>query len=193
MGLKIEETEIQNLVVITPQIHCDHRGAFSEIFRQDNLKGLGFHKEFIQDNESSSTKKGTLRGLHFQAPPFAQDKLVRVIHGAILDVAVDIRTGSPTFGHHIAIELSSENRKQLLIPTGFAHGFITVQPDTIVSYKVTNYYAPEYDSGIIWNDDDLAINWPCHKSGPTLSDKDLHLGKFSDLPHNLFPFSDFSF
>lgn len=191
MSLKIKKTKIQNVSIITPSVHSDPRGSFSEVFRKDNLNELGFHKEFIQDNESHSTKVGTLRGLHFQTPPFAQDKLVRVIHGAILDVAVDIRTGSPTFGRHLAVELSSENRKQLLIPAGFAHGFITTRPDTIVTYKVTKYYAPEYDSGIIWNDDNLTIDWSCNN--PILSDKDLSLPKFSDLPPDLFPFSDFSF
>jgi dTDP-4-dehydrorhamnose 3,5-epimerase len=192
MPLNIEKTEIENILLITPKIFGDSRGYFSETFRSDELAHMGFTKNFIQDNQSLSATPFTLRGLHFQTPPFAQDKLVRVNQGSIIDVAVDIRSGSPTYGKHVAVELSASNFKQLLVPAGFAHGFITLEPDTIVSYKVTNYYSPECDSGIIWDDPDLNIPWPSDQK-PVLSVKDAVLSTFKDLPHNLFPFKDFTF
>lgn len=192
MPLDIQITKLPNVLVLTPQISGDDRGYFTETFRADELAAAGFKKPFIQDNQSLSVTPNTLRGLHFQTPPFAQDKLVRVSQGSILDIAVDIREGSPTYGQHVGVELSAENFKQLLVPAGFAHAFLTLEPDTIVSYKVTNLYAPECDSGIIWNDPDLGIEWPNSKT-PILSDKDAQLGLFKDLPNGLFPYKDFSF
>ena len=192
MPLEITKTLLPNVLILSPKIFGDHRVYFTETFRADELADAGFTKEFIQDNQSLSATPNTLRGLHFQKPPYAQDKLVRVNQGSIIDVAVDIRSGSPTYGQHVAVELSAENFKQLLVPAGFAHGFITLEPDTIVSYKVTNYYSPECDSGIIWNDPDLSIKWPSDQD-PVLSGKDAELGLFKDLPTDLFPYKDFSF
>ena len=194
MPLSIHSTKIKNVLEITPQIFGDSRGYFSETFRSDQLAEKGFTKEFIQDNQSLSSDPYTLRGLHFQTGPHAQDKLVRVLQGSILDVAVDIRSGSPTYGQHVAVTLTAENFKQLLVPAGFAHAFLTLEPDTLVAYKVTDYYSPECDSGIIWNDPDLAINWPLAEGcQPQLSEKDAQLGSFKDLPDNLFPFQDYTF
>lgn len=192
MPLQIHQTALPNAFILSPKIFGDHRGYFTETFRADELTDAGFTKEFIQDNQSLSATPNTLRGLHFQKPPYAQDKLVRVNQGSIIDVAVDIRSGSPTYGQHLAVELSAENFKQLLVPAGFAHGFITLEPDTIVSYKVSNYYSPDCDSGIIWNDPDLNIKWPSDQE-PVLSGKDTELGLFKDLPSDLFPYKDFSF
>jgi dTDP-4-dehydrorhamnose 3,5-epimerase len=194
MPLEITKTEIENVLVILPKVFGDNRGYFSETFRSDQLADVNFNKEFIQDNQSLSAQAFTLRGLHFQKPPYAQDKLVRVIQGSILDVAVDIRSGSPTYGKYVAVELTGENFKQLLVPAGFAHAFLTLEENTIVSYKVSEYYAPECDSGILWNDADLNIAWPI-PSGvePILSQKDAVLGAFKDLPEGLFPFQEFKF
>jgi dTDP-4-dehydrorhamnose 3,5-epimerase len=178
---------IAGLFRIEPKKFADHRGFFSETFRETALAGAGFHKRFVQDNHSLSTTAGTLRGLHFQKPPHAQAKLIRVLRGRILDMAVDIRGGSPDFGRHVAVELSAETGHQLLVPEGFAHGFITLEPDTEVFYKVTDYYAPESDSGIFWNDPDLAIDWQW-PGEPVISDKDAALTPLSDLPAGLFSF-----
>ena len=160
MPLTIQNTKLSNVLILKPKVFKDDRGYFTETFRADELAEVGFKKEFIQDNQSLSTTPNTLRGFHFQIPPYSQDKLVRVNQGSILDITVDIRTGSPTYGQHISIELSAQNFKQLLIPSGFAHAFLTLEAHTIVSYKVTSPYAPECDSGIIWNDPDLNIEWP---------------------------------
>ena len=156
-------TKIPDVVIIEPQIHGDDRGYFVETFREDKLEEfLGYKINFCQDNESKS-KKGVLRGLHYQLAPYAQTKLVRVIQGRVLDIAVDIRKGSPTFGHHISVELTSENKKQLLVPRGFAHGFIVLEDDTIFAYKVDNYYSQINDRGIAFDDIDLEINWIINK------------------------------
>lgn len=192
MPLAIQKTKLSNVIILTPKVFKDNRGYFTETFRADELAKVGFKKEFIQDNQSFSSTPNTLRGFHFQTPPYSQDKLVRVNQGSILDIVVDIRTGSPTYGQHLSVELSSENFKQLLIPSGFAHAFLTLEADTIVSYKVTNPYAPECDSGIIWNDSDLEIEWP-NSEMPILSKKDTKLSFLKDLPNNLFPYEDFSF
>lgn len=192
MPLEIQPTKLPNLIVLTPKVFEDARGYFTETFRADELAKVGFKKTFIQENQSLSAATNTLRGLHFQKPPYAQDKLVRVNQGSILDIAVDIRSGSPTYGQHVAVKLSAENFKQVLIPAGFAHAFLTLEPNTIVSYKVTKPYTPECDSGIMWNDPDIGIKWP-NSEPPILSEKDAQLGLFKDLPNNLFPYKDFSF
>lgn len=165
-------TQISDVIIIDPLIHGDDRGYFVETFRADKLeKFLGFKILFCQDNESKSSY-GVLRGLHYQLPPFAQTKLVRVIEGEVLDVAVDIRAGSPTFGQHVAVKLSGENKRQLLIPRGFAHGFIVLSETCTFSYKVDNYYSPECDRGIAFNDPALNIDWIVPHEKMQLSIKD---------------------
>lgn len=170
-----EDLEISGLKLITPKKNGDNRGYFCETYNAQTWEKAGLHYNFVQDNHSFSRDVGTLRGLHFQSGPFAQDKLVRVLRGRILDVAVDLRRSSPTFKKYLAIELSYENWKQLLIPIGFAHGFMTLEPDTQVLYKVTNFYSPEHDHGLAWDDPDLNINWPMKKSDVILSSKDQKL------------------
>jgi len=166
------KTEIPEVVIIEPQVHGDERGYFVETFRQDKLeKFLGYTINFCQDNDSKSSR-GVLRGLHYQLHPAAQTKLVRVIQGSVLDVAVDIRKGSPTFGKHVAVELSSVNKKQLLVPRGFAHGFVVLEDDTIFAYKVDNYYSPQNDRGIAFDDKALNIDWQISHSELNLSAKD---------------------
>lgn len=167
-----EDLEIKGLKLVTPKKHGDSRGFFSETHNAQTWREAGLNYNFVQDNHSLSRNVGTLRGLHFQTPPFAQDKLVRVLRGRILDVAVDIRKSSPTFGKYVEVELSYDNWRQLFIPAGFAHGFLTLEPDTEVSYKVTNFYSSEYDRGIAWDDPELAIKWPLAKRDIALSKKD---------------------
>jgi len=174
--MKISKTFIKDLIIIEPQLFEDERGFFYESY---NKKNLDINIVFVQDNESKSYK-GVIRGLHFQAPPFEQTKLVRCVSGNILDVAVDLRTNSKTYGKSFSIELSSENNKQLFIPKGFAHGFQVLSEIAIVNYKVDNYYNPKSDSGLIWNDKDLSIDWNLDIK-PFLSDKDLKLISFKDL------------
>ncbi len=157
--MQIERLEIPDLLLVTPRKHSDQRGFFSETFRADVFAGSGTDASFVQDNHVHSTQKGVLRGLHFQTPPHAQGKLIRCTRGAILDVAVDIRVGSPTYGRHVAVELSAANWRQLWVPPGFAHGYLTLEDDCEVIYKVTDYYAPEFERGIAWDDPALAINW----------------------------------
>lgn len=165
-------TSIPDVVIIEPEIHGDERGYFVETFRQDKLEAfLGYRINFCQDNESKSNR-GVLRGLHYQLHPAAQTKMVRVIKGKVLDIAVDIRKGSPTFGKHVSIELSAENKKQVLIPRGFAHGFVVLEDDTIFAYKVDNYYSPENDRGIAFDDEALNIEWKIPHAGLNLSAKD---------------------
>ena len=180
--MEIHQTAIPDVKLITPRKFGDHRGFFSETYNRKAMAEAGVDLDFVQDNHSLSGEKGVLRGLHFQTPPYAQDKLVRVTRGAILDVAVDLRRGSPTFGQHIAAEISAENWKQILVPIGFAHGFLTLEPDTEVVYKVTNYYAPDHDRGMLWNDPDLGIDWPIDPADVILSDKDKAQPRFADLP-----------
>lgn len=164
---------IPDVLLIKPKVHGDHRGYFVETFRQDKFEeAVGFKVNFCQDNESKSTI-GVLRGLHFQLPPFAQSKLVRVIEGEVLDVAVDIREGSPTFGQHVAVRLTGENKHQLFIPRGFAHGFVVLSDSAIFSYKVDNYYSPECDRGLAFNDPALRIDWGLPLDQLKLSEKDL--------------------
>jgi dTDP-4-dehydrorhamnose 3,5-epimerase len=170
--MKVEETAIRAVKIVTPEKHGDARGFFSEVYNRSAWQDAGLDFVFLQDNHSFSATVGTLRGLHFQAPPFAQDKLVRVARGRILDVAVDIRRSSPTFGKFVAVELSAENWRQLLVPIGFAHGFVTLVPDAEVLYKTTAVYSQAHDRGLAWDDPDIAIDWPVPAGGPTLSDKD---------------------
>lgn len=165
-------TNIPDVIIIEPTVHGDDRGYFVETFRADKLEAfLGFKLNFGQDNESKSSR-GVLRGLHYQLPPHAQSKLVRVIQGRVLDVAVDIRKNSPTFGQHVAVELSADNKKQMFVPRGFAHGFVVLEDDTIFAYKVDNYYSPKCDRGIAFDDAALNIDWILNKEELNLSAKD---------------------
>ena len=178
--MKFIRTEIKDVVIIEPRVFIDERGYFFESFRQDKLQEFfGYKINFCQDNESKSVK-GVLRGLHYQLPPFAQTKLVRVIKGKVLDVAVDIRVGSPTFAKHISVELSEENKKQLFIPRGFAHGFVVLSDEVIFAYKVDNYYNPEYDRGIAFDDKSLEIDWLFSYDELNLSTKDKAQPKLSE-------------
>ncbi len=170
--MQFTRTKIKDVIIINPKVYGDERGYFIETFRQDKLEAyLGFKVNFFQDNESKSSR-GVLRGLHYQLAPAAQTKLVRVIKGRVLDVAVDIRKGSPTFGQYVAVELSGENKRQLFIPRGFAHGFVVLEDDTVFAYKVDNYYSPENDRGIAFNDPAIAIEWGIELKALNLSDKD---------------------
>ena len=165
-------TEIPDVIIIEPKVYGDVRGYFVETFRQDRLEAfLGHEVHFCQDNESKSSY-GVLRGLHYQLAPAAQTKLVRVIEGRVLDVAVDVRKGSPTFGKHVAVELTGENKRQLFIPRGFAHGFLVLSEAAVFAYKVDNYYSPENDRGIAFDDSRLAIAWGVPETAMKLSDKD---------------------
>ncbi len=184
--MQVEETAIPAVKIVTPRKHGDARGFFSEVYNKSSWEDAGLQFDFVQDNHSFSAAVGTLRGLHFQTPPFAQNKLLRVARGRILDVAVDIRRSSPTFGRHVAVELSSENWRQLLVPIGFAHGFVTLEPDTEVLYKTTAVYSPANDRGVAWGDPDLAIPWPLPAGGAMLSDKDKRWPRLKDA-EELFP------
>jgi dTDP-4-dehydrorhamnose 3,5-epimerase len=168
----VEPLAIPEVKRLVPDIFRDERGAFSETYSLRALEAAGIGTNFVQDNQSVSRSKGVVRGLHFQRPPHAQAKLVRVAQGAIFDVAVDIRQGSPTYGRHVSAVLSAENWAQLWIPVGFAHGFCTLEPNTEVIYKTSDYYAPECDSGIKWDDPQLAIAWPVGAADAILSNKD---------------------
>jgi len=178
--MQFTRTNISDVIIIEPKVHGDDRGYFVETFRLDKLEEfLGYKINFCQDNESKSTY-GVLRGLHYQLPPHAQTKLVRVIEGTVLDVAVDIRKNSPTFGKHVSVVLSGENKKQLLIPRGFAHGFIVLSDSCTFAYKVDNYYSFECDRGISFDDKDLAINWQVDTGKLNLSAKDLKQPNLKD-------------
>jgi dTDP-4-dehydrorhamnose 3,5-epimerase len=181
-ALAITPLAIPDVKVISSPRFGDHRGFFSETFNASAFAAGGIRLNFVQDNHSRSANVGTVRGLHFQSPPYAQDKLVRVPRGRILDVAVDIRKSSPTFGRYVAIEISAEVWNQVLIPIGFAHGFVTLEPDTEVIYKVSNYYAPDHDCGILWSDPALGIEWPVTADTAILSDKDRGLPCLADAP-----------
>ncbi len=172
---------IPDIILIEPTLHGDERGYFAESFRQDLFNdALGKRINFIQENESKSSK-GVLRGLHYQVAPFSQSKLVRVIEGAVLDVVVDIRKSSPTFGQHLAIELTADNKRQLFVPQGFAHGFVVLSDTATFIYKVDSYYAPEYERGIAFNDQDLKINWQLKSELLKLSNKDLNNPKLLNV------------
>lgn len=178
----VEPTDIPEVKIITPKRFADDRGFFSEVYSCRQFKEAGIDIVFVQDNHSLSVKTGTVRGLHFQAPPFAQDKLIRVVRGSVLDVAVDLRRSSPTYGRHVAVELSAANGRQLLVPIGFAHGFCTLEPDTEVIYKVSNYYSKDHDRGLAWDDPALGIRWPVAPGDAVLSDKDGRQPRFAELP-----------
>jgi dTDP-4-dehydrorhamnose 3,5-epimerase len=180
--LEVIPTAIPDVKVLLAKAFGDARGTFSETWNAERFAEHGIKLHFVQDNQSWSAPAGTIRGLHFQSPPKAQDKLVRVLRGRILDIAVDLRRASPTYGKWVAEELSAQNRKQLLVPIGFAHGFCTLEPDTEVLYKVTDFYSPVNDHGIAWDDPDLAINWPVTKAQAVLSDKDTRQPAFKSLP-----------
>lgn len=169
--MNIIKANIDQIAIIEPQIHSDSRGYFFESFNQKEFEEKVCKTTFVQDNESKSSF-GVLRGLHFQKPPFAQSKLVRVVKGAVLDVAVDIRTGSPTFGQHVSIELTEDNHRQFFIPRGFAHGFSVLSEEVIFQYKCDNLYAPQYEGAIAWDDPDLGIDWHIPKDKMLLSEKD---------------------
>ena len=180
--MQILDTEIGEIKLLTPVCHSDSRGFFSEVFKENTLRECGIDVHFIQENHSLSVKKGVVRGLHFQIPPFAQAKLLRVTAGSIFDVAVDIRYGSPSFGQHVAVVLSAAEWNQIFIPEGFAHGFCTLEPDTEVIYKVNAYYSAEHDRGLLWSDPSLGIAWPLEAGEALLSDKDREHPVLADLP-----------
>lgn len=180
--MKVTATALPDVFLIEPTRISDSRGFLSEVFRREAFASAGFDLDFVQENHTKSTQGGTVRGLHFQIPPFTQDKLVRVVRGRILGVAVDIRRSSPNFGKHVAVELSADNWRQLLVPKGFAHGFCTLEPDTEVIYKMTNYYSAENDKGVLWNDPDIGIVWPLGQRVARLSDRDRTHPPLRELP-----------
>jgi len=181
MSLKVESLAIQDVKLVTPARFGDDRGFFSETYNAQRFKDAGIEADFIQDNHSLSAQRGTVRGLHFQAPPFAQSKLVRVLRGTILDVAVDVRKGSPTYGKWVSAELSAENGVQIFVPRGFLHGFVTLEPDTEIAYKVDNYYSKECDGAVLWNDPALGIDWGIPANEAVLSDKDAAAQSFAEF------------
>lgn len=170
--MTVQPLEIPDVKLITPKKFGDHRGFFAETYSRKTLAAAGIDVEFVQDNHSLSATPGTVRALHFQLPPFAQDKLVRVLKGSILDVAVDIRRGSPTFGKFVTAKLTADGMEMFFVPVGFAHGFVTLEPNTEVAYKVTNYYAPTHERGLRWNDPAIGVPWGVSESDATLSGKD---------------------
>ena len=179
--MKFIPQSIPDILLIEPRVHSDERGYFMETFKQGLFdKALGYKINFIQDNESNSISKGILRGLHFQLPPFSQNKLVRVIKGNVLDVAVDIRRNSSTFGKYVSVELSAKNKKQLFIPVGFAHGFIVLSEGAVFAYKVDAYYSSEHEGGIAYNDKDIDIDWPFLEKEIILSKADQSYPNLSD-------------
>jgi len=182
MRMDIQECEIADVKLITPRQFADARGSFCEIWSDRVFRSEVENLTFVQDNQSISRFKGTVRGLHFQRPPFAQAKLIRVVRGSILDVAVDIRRGSPSYGRHVAVRLDAALGTQLWIPTGFLHGFCTLEDNTEVCYKVSEYYSPEHDAGVYWNDFDLQIDWPVKPEDAVLSDRDQRQPGLSELP-----------
>jgi dTDP-4-dehydrorhamnose 3,5-epimerase len=178
--MKFIETDIEEVTIIEPSVFGDSRGYFLESYNQKKFEEAIGKISFVQDNESKSSK-GVLRGLHFQKPPFAQAKLVRCIEGEVLDVAVDIRKNSSTYGKHVSVLLTGENKRQLFVPRGFAHGFVVLSETAVFAYKVDNIYAPKYDGGIIWNDTDLQIDWNLSENEVKLSDKDAKLPTLASL------------
>lgn len=173
---------IPDVFVFTPKRFEDERGFFVETYNRGLLETMTGSLDWVQDNQSRSNPKGTVRALHFQTPPFAQDKLVRCVRGAILDVAIDIRQGSPTFGHHVATRLTAERGEQIYVPKGFAHGFVTLEDGCEVAYKVTNYYSAEHDRGIRWSDPALGIDWGIVEANATVSPKDAVAPMLADIP-----------
>lgn len=181
MTLNVVALAIPDVKLVTPQRFGDARGFFSETWQRDRFREAGLDFDFMQDNHSLSRIKGTVRGLHFQSPPFAQTKLVRVVRGSIVDIAVDVRRGSPTYGKWVKAELSADNGVQILVPRGFLHGFATLEPDTEIAYKVDNPYSRECDGAMRWNDPSLAIDWGIPDNEAVLSDKDALAPAFADF------------
>jgi dTDP-4-dehydrorhamnose 3,5-epimerase len=182
--MQILETAIAEVKLIKPVRHVDSRGFFSEVFKESELRKHAIDIDFVQDNHSLSVSKGVVRGLHFQIAPFAQAKLLRVTAGSILDVAVDIRGGSPSYGRHVAVMLSATDWNQIFMPEGFAHGYCTLEPNTEVLYKVNTYYSPEHDRGLLWNDPALGIAWPVSADEALVSDRDRKHPVLSRLPQH---------
>jgi dTDP-4-dehydrorhamnose 3,5-epimerase len=180
--VKLVPTRLPDVVEIRPVRHGDDRGWFSELYRRDVLEAAGLNIDFVQDNESFSATPGTLRGIHYQLAPFVQVKLVRVIRGSAVDVAVDLRRSSPTFGEHVAVTLTAEDGNQLLVPAGFGHAFCTLEPDTQVGYKVTAQYSPESERSVRWDDSRLAISWALDGPDPIMSDRDAAAPLLADQP-----------
>ena len=183
--MEVIKTELEGVVILEPRLFKDDRGYFFESFSQREFDEKVRPVKFVQDNESKSVY-GVLRGLHFQKPPFAQSKLVRVIQGAVLDVAVDIRVGSPSYGKHVAVELTAENHRQLFIPRGFAHGFSVLTDEVVFQYKCDNFYAPQSEGAIAWNDPALGIDWRIPEASVILSEKDKHHPLLKDLPETFY-------
>ena len=183
--MEVIKTELEGVVILEPRLFKDDRGYFFESFSQREFDEKVRPVKFVQDNESKSVY-GVLRGLHFQKPPFAQSNLVRVIQGAVLDVAVDIRVGSPTYGKHVAVELTAENHRQLFIPRGFAHGFSVLTDEVVFQYKCDNFYAPQSEGAIAWNDPALEIDWRIPEASVILSEKDKHHPLLKDLPETFY-------
>jgi dTDP-4-dehydrorhamnose 3,5-epimerase len=177
--LDIRKTEIDGVLLITPKRFADARGFFVETYNAERFRAAGIAEIFVQDNHSLSVEAGTVRGLHFQAPPRQQAKLVRVLKGAAIDVAVDARKGSPTYGHHVRAHLSADNGAQLLVPAGFLHGFATLEPMTEIAYKVSDFYSAEHDGAVFWNDPALKIDWSIDPARAVLSDKDAKAVSFA--------------
>ena len=179
--MDVKELALAGVLLLSPRRFADARGYFVETYNKETFAKAGIDVTFVQDNQSFSAARGTVRALHFQVPPFAQAKLVRVLRGSVYDVVVDVRTGSPTYGRWISVELDAAGGNELFVPRGFAHGICTREPDTEIAYKVDNRYAPDHDSGILWNDPKLGIPWPVAASDAILSDKDRKLGAFKDF------------
>jgi dTDP-4-dehydrorhamnose 3,5-epimerase len=184
MPLDVESLSIPEVKLIRPKRHGDSRGFFSETYNKRAFAEAGIEIDFVQDNHAYSATANTVRGLHFQTHPWAQHKLVRVVRGAILDVAVDLRHGSPSFGQHVRAEISARAWNQILVPIGFAHGLRTLEPDTEVLYKVSNYYAPEHDAGLLWTDPALGIDWGLDPAEAQLSDRDRRWPRLAELPRH---------
>src|SRR3954467_12292197 len=180
-SMDITKLDVPGLVLLRTQRFCDARGYFTETYNEQTFQAAGITTEFVQDNQSFSAQRGTIRGLHFQLPPASQAKLVRVLQGSVYDVAVDLRVGSRTYGRWVGENLTAKGGEQLFVPRGFAHAFCTLEPDTVVAYKVDDFYARESDTGLVWNDPTLAIAWPVAPQEVVLSEKDLKLGRFADF------------
>ena len=180
--MQVIETALQEVVIVVPRRIGDPRGFFSEVWNARDFSAVGIDAAFVQDNHARSALKGTLRGLHYQTPPAAQGKLVRVSRGAIFDVAVDIRRGSPTFGQHISAILTADNWRQIWVPPGFAHGYCTLEDDTEVQYKATDFYSPRHDRGLRWNDPTLSIEWPMTADTAIVSERDQKLPLLAARP-----------
>lgn len=179
--MDVKNLRLPGVMVLTPRRFSDARGHFFEAYSEKTFAAIGITTRFVQDNQSLSVAKGTVRGLHFQLPPAAQAKLVRVLQGSVYDVAIDLRVGSPTYGQCDGATLTADGGEQIFVPRGFAHGFCTLEPDTVVAYKVDEFYAPASDSGLIWNDPTLGVRWPVAACDAVLSDKDTTHGRFADF------------